>query len=91
MSKKASKRKIEDMLTETERNCLRILKETHDMKTTARKMGVSYRRVENILYNVRRKRVLCTYTINRLNALCKGDARMMRWLTPLRRWTPEIE
>lgn len=80
-----------DWFTIREVECLGLLKRFKRLKAVATELGVSYRRAERILANIRRKWELSTNTHNRLIGMCKRDEPFRKLLSKPVPRTPEIE
>jgi hypothetical protein len=70
-----------DWFTIKENQLLETLKRFRRLSDAASELGLSYRRAERILANIRRKWELSVNTHNRLVALCKRDQAMRKLLS----------
>lgn len=79
-----------DWFTIRENEFLVLLKRFKVVKAVASELGVSYRRAEAILMNIRRKWVWSVNTNNRILAMSKGDMAFRKLLCQPVRRVPQI-
>tara|TARA_Y100000310_G_scaffold335940_1_gene419214 strand:- start:11 stop:289 length:279 start_codon:yes stop_codon:yes gene_type:complete len=79
-----------DLLTEREEEVLDLV-ESYETGLVARKLNISSGTVRTTLHNIRRKRVLATNTVNRLNARTRNNSRMTKLLASTKKYTPKVQ